>query len=80
MVNIGGEMKSTRILIILIISIFAVSLTADNHDNSNFGIKVMAGGRYDDMRMCVGSDAGVKGGPIADVMLLYKKQSNQMLI
>ena len=33
----------------------------------------MAGGRYGDMRMCVGSGAGVKGGSIADVMLLFKQ-------
>jgi hypothetical protein len=35
----------------------------------SIGINLMAGGRYDDLRMCVGSPAGVKGGPIADIML-----------
>jgi hypothetical protein len=34
-----------------------------------FGIKVRAGGRYDDVRMCVGSPPGVKGGPAMDVSL-----------
>jgi len=33
------------------------------------GIQVMAGGRYDNLRMCVGSPAGTKGGPIADIQL-----------
>lgn len=32
-----------------------------------YGLHLMMGGRYDDMRMCVGSPAGVKGGPIMDV-------------
>jgi len=31
------------------------------------GIKVTAGGRYDDVRMCVASPAGAKGGPALDV-------------
>ncbi len=33
----------------------------------SFGFGVMVGGRYDDLRMCVATPAGVKGGPIADV-------------
>lgn len=36
------------------------------------GILFMAGGRYDNLRMCVGSPAGVKGGPVADIMLIIK--------
>ncbi len=34
----------------------------------------MGGGRYDDLRMCVGSPAGVKGGPIADIMFVTRYQ------
>ncbi len=49
------------------------TLLAGQKPNSSIGVKVMAGGRYDDLRMCVGSDADVKGGPIADIMFLYKK-------
>jgi len=30
---------------------------------------MMVGGRYDNMRMCVATPAGVKGGPIADIAL-----------
>jgi len=66
-------MKKRILLLSIIMSIFAGSLLADNQNNTILGIKIMAGGRYDDIRMCVGSDAGVKGGPIADVMLLFKK-------
>jgi hypothetical protein len=32
-----------------------------------FGFKVSVGGRYDDVRMCVATPAGVKGGPALDV-------------
>jgi hypothetical protein len=32
-----------------------------------FGIRVTAGGRYDNVRMCVGSPPGVKGGPAMDI-------------
>ena len=66
-------MKIRILLLSMIMSIFVGNLLADNQNNTTLGIKVMAGGRYDNMRMCVGSDAGVKGGPIADVMLLFKK-------
>ena len=36
------------------------------------GLTFMAGGRYDDLRMCVGSPAGTKGGPIGDGMFSMK--------
>jgi hypothetical protein len=32
-----------------------------------FGIKIKAGGRFDNVRMCVASSRGSKGGPAADV-------------
>ena len=32
------------------------------------GCSFLAGIRYDDLRMCVATPAGVKGGPIADIM------------
>jgi hypothetical protein len=38
----------------------------------SFGILYMAGGRYDNVRMCVATAAGVKGGPVADIMFLTK--------
>ena len=36
----------------------------------------MGGGRYDDLRMCVGSPAGIKGGPIADIMFVTQFKRN----
>ncbi len=32
-----------------------------------FGMKIRAGGRFDNVRMCVASPAGAKGGPAADI-------------
>ena len=34
-----------------------------------FGLKLRAGGRFDNVRMCVASSAGVQGGPAADISL-----------
>ncbi len=36
-------------------------------DQAIFGIKVQAGARYDDVRMCVASPAGTKGGPAMEI-------------
>jgi hypothetical protein len=36
----------------------------------------MAGGRYDNYRMCVASPAGVKGGAMADIMFTTKHRLN----
>lgn len=66
-------MKIRILLILILISIFFINLFPYDKRNTVIGFKVMAGGRYDDMRMCVGSDPGIKGGPIADVMFLVKK-------
>lgn len=66
-------MKIKIIVLTILISLCLGDLLADNQTETRLGIKVIAGGRYDDVRMCVGSAAQVKGGPIADVMLLLKK-------
>jgi hypothetical protein len=53
----------------------------DKSSNKSFGLMVMGGGRYDDLRMCVGSPAGIKGGPIADMMFVvqFKKDEKSLL-
>ncbi|MBN2525815.1 MAG: hypothetical protein JXR76_05425 [Deltaproteobacteria bacterium] len=38
-----------------------------NADQSIFGFKVSVGGRYDDVRMCVATPPGKKGGPAMDI-------------
>lgn len=45
----------------------ALAQTVDMSDQVIFGIKVKAGARYDDVRMCVATDPGVKGGPAVDI-------------
>ena len=45
----------------------ALSQTADGPNSVIFGFKVRAGGRFDNVRMCVASPAGVKGGMAMDV-------------
>lgn len=65
-------MKTRSTLIFaLLIPLLSTPLTVNAAETTghHLGILLMAGARYDDMRMCVGSKAGVKGGPIADVML-----------
>lgn len=54
-------------------------VSGQNTKKSNFsyGILFMAGGRYDNVRMCVASDAGVKGGPIADIMFVTRYSLSQ---
>jgi hypothetical protein len=44
---------------------------ADSPDVA-LGFHLMLGGRYDNLRMCVAAPAGVKGGPVADLMLDVK--------
>ncbi len=70
-------LKRTKLFFIALILI-ALSMNIYAQD---YGVKIMAGGRYDDIRMCVGSDKDVKGGPIADIMFLasYRLQSGRKL-
>ncbi len=53
----------------------------ETNSKTSYGLMFMGGGRYDDLRMCVGSAAGVKGGPIADIMFVtkYHKNANNTL-
>ena len=68
--------KSIIIFSILFINIVFGQISRDGQ--ISYGIMFMGGGRYDNLRMCVGSPAGVKGGPIADIMFVtrYQKTSN----
>jgi hypothetical protein len=44
----------------------AYSQSKGDHE---LGLMVIVGGRYDNMRLCVATGNGTKGGPIADIML-----------
>ena len=52
----------------LLLCLLSINASASLHP----GIHFMLGGRYDDVRMCVSTPAGVKGGSIADVMLDFR--------
>jgi hypothetical protein len=44
-------------------------VTTRGADAWRYGVKLSAGGRYDNVRMCIASDPGVKGGPALDLSL-----------
>ncbi|MDC7234094.1 MAG: hypothetical protein PQJ58_12745 [Spirochaetales bacterium] len=52
--------------ILILFILLTASLSAQERD-IRYGLHLMMGGRYDNMRMCVGSPPGVKGGPIMDI-------------
>lgn len=57
-------------LIAVFFVLLAAGLVAAGEKASpSFGFHAVGGGRYDDVRMCVGSPAGYKGGPIMDIYL-----------
>lgn len=67
--------RKTILILALALTFVGQAFPAEPATNDiafSMGVNVMFGGRYDDLRMCVGSPAGVKGGPIADVMLTTK--------
>lgn len=59
------------------IAIGTAAVFAADSGQPTFGINVMAGGRYDNLRMCVATPAGVKGGPAADIQLMVTKPLDQ---
>ncbi len=70
-------MKKTILALSILISLTQSIYGQDSDKSKNsYGILFMAGGRYDNYRMCVASSAGVKGGPMADIMLFTKHRLN----
>jgi hypothetical protein len=62
----------TTILLLIILSPIGLLAEENNEKGFSFGVSFMSGVRYDNLRMCVATDAGVKGGPMADIMLSTK--------
>jgi len=60
---------SCIIAAVMILSAFVPLSFAQQKGDVRLGILVLIGGRYDDLRMCVASKSGTKGGMIADLML-----------
>ena len=73
--NMKNRKRILKKLVIAVITFAAltVPLAAQTGDESpkpvTFGIHLLGGGRYDDVRMCVGSPPGVPGGPIGEIYL-----------
>ncbi|MFH1728339.1 MAG: hypothetical protein ABIA04_07970 [Pseudomonadota bacterium] len=73
-------MNKLTVFLLLIISLFlSYNLLANESKRISFGSHLMFGGRYDNLRMCVGSPAGTPGGPIADIMFDAKFKINEIL-
>ena len=78
---IGYIMKKLfeGLLFFIILCIYVNSSFCGEAKDVSLGIHFMVGGRYDNMRMCVGSEAGIKGGPIADIMFDTRFRVNDKL-
>lgn len=71
-------MKKIILVIAILLSLFQAiyGQTSEKKKNS-YGILFMAGGRYDNLRMCAASPAGAKGGAMADIMFVTKHSLNE---
>jgi hypothetical protein len=70
-------MKKTMLVFSILLSLIQSIYGQDSDKSKNsYGILFMAGGRYDNYRMCVASPAGVKGGSMADIMFITKHRLN----
>ncbi len=65
------------IFLAVLLSFPAANAQESEARKTTFGFLVMGGARYDNVRMCAGSPAGVKGGPIGDVMLSINHSFNE---
>ena len=68
----GKVMRRIAIGVFLVVGLAGfpdavLAQSASSHDQIILGLKIRAGGRYDNVRMCVATPAGVKGGPSVDV-------------
>lgn len=59
--------RSILLTSVILCTLLSAATKADSY--LSLGVTLMLGGRYDDIRMCVATPDGVKGGPIADIML-----------
>ncbi|MGM0461071.1 MAG: hypothetical protein ACQEQ4_01455 [Fibrobacterota bacterium] len=61
-----------KVGMLLVTVLFALSA-----DTFSWGFSAGGGWRYDNIRMCVATDPGVKGGPMADIKLLGTRSLSQ---
>ncbi len=62
-------MKNILLLTMFLLSTVGISLHAATNSDKQIGIKVRMGGRFDNVRKCVASQPGTKGGIAADISL-----------
>ena len=67
-------MKKTVIIVLIVIA-GLFSIQSAFADSFSLGVSLAAGGRYDNVRMCVASDAGVPGGPAMEPAALVFEYS-----
>ncbi len=71
-------MRKTLLCIGLLISLVQGIIGQNSELKKNtHAVLFMAGGRYDNLRMCVASPAGAKGGTMADIMFIKKHKLNE---
>jgi hypothetical protein len=73
------NLKAIIFSLILVLSAGNVELFADKDRNISVGVMMMFGGRFDNVRMCVASPSGAKGGMMADVMFYTRFKVNEKL-
>lgn len=62
-------MKSTCIISLLLLLNLMSFAQSIKSSEPKYGVLFMGGTRYDDVRRCVATSPGTKGGPMADIML-----------
>jgi hypothetical protein len=75
-------MKKAILVTSILLSLFQANYGQNSNKSKNsHAILFMAGSRYDNVRMCVASPAGAKGGAMADIMFVtkHKLKENQYL-
>ncbi len=70
-------MKRIVIVLAAFVLFSASALSAEESEGVSLGVRFLAGGRYDNVRMCVGSPAGVPGGPIGEVYVDIRLPVNE---
>lgn len=62
-------MKGITIALVGMMFFMTSGLSAGQQQGVSLGIHILVGGRYDNVRKCVGVPAGEPGGPIGEVYL-----------
>lgn len=72
-------LTSALLFLFLIIGVLPAQAQTPTRPDFMIGLRVMFGGRYDNVRMCVASDAGTPGGIMADVSLFMQFRVSKLV-